>query len=436
MPRPCVILLAVPLSARRTIVAWTLYDFANSAFAAIILATVYPAYYANVVVGNTEGRGDLWWGSAVSTAMVIGALTSPALGGIADHAGTRKPFFIGFSAACIVATALMATVGPGAALWGWSLGVIGIVTYEAGVVYYNSYLPRIAPAETLGRVSAAGFAVGYAGSLVAFAAAYPFAAAQAYWGCFLAAAALFALFSVPAFVALPADPRHEVPLAVAAARGMRQTRDTLREILNSVERAQMRRFLAAYLVYEDGVNTVVTFAGVFAAKTLGFTFTEIIVLFMIVQVAALVGSAAWALPTDRRGPRFVVRANLVQWALVSVAAFFIQEKWHFWVVAVLAGTGLGAIQAASRTFMATLVPALREAEFFGFYALVGKAGAVFGPLVFGGVSWLLAGNQRAAIVAVGSFFVIGFVLLMRVQAGGPTGRGPAPAHEGAITRAG
>ncbi len=177
-----VILPAVQASARRTIVAWTLYDFANSAFAAVILSTVYPAYYANVVVGNAEGRGDFWWGAAVSTAMVIGALTSPPLGGVADHAGARKPFFVGFSVACIVVTALMATVGHGMAAWGWTLAVVGIVTYEAAFVYYNSYLPRIAPPERIGRVSAAGFAVGYASSLVAFAAAYPFAAARAYWG--------------------------------------------------------------------------------------------------------------------------------------------------------------------------------------------------------------------------------------------------------------
>src|SRR5688572_11428161 len=348
MARPCVILLAVPPSARRTIVAWMLYDFANSAFAAIVLATIYPAYYANAVVGNATGRGDVWWGTAVSTAMVIGALTSPALGGIADHAGTRKPFFVAFSVAAITTTALMATVRPGDAVWGWTLAVIGIVTFEAGIVYYNSYLPRIAPPDKLGRVSAAGFAVGYAGSLVAFAAAYPFAAAQVYAGCFLAAAALFAVFSLPAFVVLPADARHAVPLAVAAARGVRQTRDTLREILRSAERRQMRRFLTAYLVYEDGVNTVITFAGVFAAKTLGFTFTEIIALFMLVQIAALGGSAAWAAPTDRRGPHFVIRVSLVQWAMVTLAAFFVQEKWHFWIVAVLAGTGLGAVQAASR----------------------------------------------------------------------------------------
>ena len=135
---------------------------------------------------------------------------------------------------------------------------------------------------------------------------------------------------------------------------------------------------------------------------------------------ALLGSAAWARPTDSRGPRFVVTVNLVQWALVTVASFFVVTKGQFWVVAVLAGTGLGAIQAASRTFMATLVPPGREAEFFGFYSLVGKTGAIFGPLVFGGVSWLLSGNQRAAIVSVGLFFVVGLALLGRVSAGGPT----------------
>src|SRR3989475_13288401 len=111
---------------------------------------------------------------------------------------------------------------------------------------------------------------------------------------------------------------------------------------------------------------------------------------------------------------------LIQWTAVTVLAYFVDAKWHFWIVAVLAGTGLGAIQAASRTLMATLVPAGREAEFFGFYALVGKTGAVLGPFVFGAVSRALHGNQRAAILAIGAFFVVGLALLSRVSAGGPT----------------
>lgn len=409
-------------TARRTIVAWTLYDFANSAFSAIIQATIFPVWYATAIVGNADGRGDLWWGLVGSVSMVTVALSSPLLGGIADHAGARKPFFVAFTLASVTATALMAALQPGMVVAGFALGVVGVVCFEAAFVYYNAYLPRIAPPERLGRISAAGFAVGYAGSIVAFAAAYPFAAAGAYWACFLAAAGQFLLFALPAFLVLPADARHAVPIGAAVRRGLGETARTLREILVHPERAQMRRFLIAYLVYEDGVNTVILFSAVFAQKTLGFTFTEIIGLFVLVQLTALIGSVAWARPTDRRGPRLVIAVTLVQWAAVTALAYFVQTKWQFWVVGVLAGTGLGAIQAASRTFMASLIPRGREAEFFGFYALVGKTGAVMGPIVFGGVSRMLAGNQRAAIVAVGSFFVVGLALLSRVRAGGPLQR--------------
>jgi UMF1 family MFS transporter len=353
------------------------------------------------------------------------------LGGIADHAGVRKPFFVGFSVVSVTATALLATVGPGMEVWGFAVAVTALVAFEAAFVYYNAYLPRIAPPERLGRVSAAGFAVGYAGSVVAFVVAIPSALAETYWVAFLTTAAQFGLFALPAFVVLPGDARAAVPLGTAMARGVSDTLATLHEILVAPERAQMKRFLLAYLVYEDGVNTVVAFAALFAGKTLGFSFTETLVLFLLVQLTALVGAAAWARPTDRRGPRLVVQTTLVQWAIVTVLAFFVDAKWQFWVVAVLAGTGLGAIQAASRTFMATLIPAGREAQFFGFYSLVGKTGAVMGPLVFGGVSWLLAGNQRGAILAVGLFFVVGFVLLSRVRAGGPTARAAAaPAPRG------
>jgi UMF1 family MFS transporter len=411
---------AVRPSPQRTIVAWTLYDFANSGVAAVILATVFQRYYIEAVVGNADGRGDWWWGLATSLTMVIVALTSPLLGGIADHAGVRKPFFVGFTTVSVLATALLATVGPGMVRWGFALIVLTLVTFEAAFVYYNSYLPRIAPPGSLGRVSAAGFAVGYAGSMVAFLAAIPFALAKAYHGSFLTTALQFALFSIPAFVLLPADRRRPLHFGTAIRRGVGDTLRTLREIGTTPARREMRRFLLAYLIYEDGVNTVIIFSASFSGSTLGFTFDETIMLFMLVQLTALLGSAAWARPTDTRGPKLVVMVTLVQWALVTVLAYFVIEKWHFWIVAVLAGTGLGAIQAASRTLMATLVPPGREAEFFGFYSLVGKTGAIMGPLVFGGVSFMMGGNQRVAIVAVGLFFLVGLLLMGRVTAGGPT----------------
>jgi UMF1 family MFS transporter len=411
---------------RRTLVAWTLYDFANSAVAAIVVATIFPRYYAELVVGNAEGRGDLWWGFVNSTTMVLVALSSPVLGGIADHAGTRKPFFVGFTLVSVAATASLATLGPGMVVTGFLLGVAALVCYEAAFVYYNAYLPRLAGPGEQGRLSAAGFAVGYAGSLVAFLAALPPARAGAYWASFLTAAAQFGLFALPAFVTLPADVRAEMPLGAAMRRGLGDTLATLREILATPALAQLKRFLLAYLLFEDGVNTVIAFSAVFAGKTLGFTFGETLVLFMLVQITALAGAAAWARPTDTWGPRRVVTAMLWQWTAVTGLAWFVGAKWQFWVLAVLAGTGLGAIQAASRAMMATLVPPGREAAFFGFYALVGKTGAILGPLVFGGVSWLMGGNQRAAIAAVGAFFVAGLALMARVRAGGPTASAPAP----------
>jgi UMF1 family MFS transporter len=405
---------------KRTVLAWALYDFGNSAFSAIIVATIFPVYYAELVVGNREGRGDFWWGLAGSVSMLLVAATAPILGGIADHAGARKSFLVAFTLASVTASALMTTVAPGMLGWGFTLAVLGIVTFESACVFYNAYLTQIATPDTVGRVSSLGFAVGYLGSVVAFIIAYPFVAAEAYRASFLATAVQYLLLALPAFIILPADTGATVPLARAVARGVADTLAALRDIARRPEHTQLRRFLLAYLVYEDAVNTIILFSAVFASKTLGFSATEIIGLFLVVQITALIGSSAWARATDTRGPKTVVAVMLVQWTAVTLIAFFVREQWQFWIVAVLAGTGLGAIQAASRSFMATLIPARREAELFGFYALVGKTGAIAGPIIFGAVSLATGGDQRAAIAVIGLFFLVGLALLARVDAGGPT----------------
>ena len=381
-------------------------------------------------MGNRDGLGDFWWGLAGSVSMALVAVLSPVLGGIADHAGARKPFFVGFTLVAVAATVLLATVHAGMVLRGIWLAVVGMAAFELAFVHYNAYLPRIAAPAALGRVSALGFAVGYAGSVAAFAIAYPLAAARSYPACFLAAAAQFLLFSLPAFALLPDDSGPRQSLARAVVRGLGDTLATLREIAGRPAQRQLRRFLLAYLVYEDAVNTIILFSAVFAARTLGFATTQIIGLFLAIQVTALVGAAAWARVTDTRGPRFVVTLMLVQWTAVTAIAFFVTRPWQFWVVAILAGTGLGAIQAASRTFMATLIPGGREGEFFGFYALVGKTGAIVGPVVFGVISRATGGDQRVAIVTVGLFFLAGLALLGRVQAGGPTASWPSAHPEG------
>ena len=405
---------------RKAAVAWTLYDFANSAFVAVIPATVYSKYYALSVVGNERGEGDFWWALSVTTSMAIVALSSPPLGAIADHAGVRKRFLFLLTYLSVAATALMATVGKGDVVWGWFLAVVGTVGFEGAIVYYNAYLPELAPREWQGRLSAYGFAVGYLGSAVALGAALPFALSGSYGGAFLSAAALFCVCAIPAFLFLPGDRPGTMSLAGAVRVGFVQTRQSLRRILAL---PTMRRFLLGYLCWEDGINTVVFFSSVFAGHTLGFTTPQVIMLYFVVQLSALLGAWFWGRPTDLKGPKFVVMVTLVQWCLIVVAAYFVQTKAQFFLVAVLAGTGLGAIQAASRTFMATLIPKGQEAELFGFYALVGKTSAIFGPMIFGLASWLTGGNQRIAIVAIGFLFVAGLVLLSGVKAGGPTAAG-------------
>ncbi len=402
---------------RRQVVAWTLYDFANSSFAAVIAATIYATYYAQVVVGNVHGEGDLWWGRLISMSMAIVALISPILGGIADRAGIRKRLFGAATYLSVGATALMATVEQGMVVRGFALGVLGMVGFEGALVFYNAYLPDIASRQWQGRVSAYGFAVGYAGSIVALLVALPFARVGALGWCFLSTAALFGFFALPAFLILPEDRRGQVGIIEVVRESILGTARTVTDVLTFRE---LRRFLGAYLLYEDGVNTVIFFSSIFAARTLGFGMVQLIGLYLLVQATALVGAFLWGKPTDRFGPKVVVLCMLVLWIGVVIAAYFVEAQRQFYLVAAVAGSGLGAIQAASRTFMASLIPKGREGEFFGCYALCGKTASILGPLVFGTVSYTLAGNQRAAILAVGLFFLIGLILLLRIRAGGPT----------------
>ncbi len=397
---------------RRAVIAWALYDFANSAFAAVIMATIYAAYYAMRVVGNEHGEGDLWWGRVISASMATVAVTSPFLGALADRSGLRRVLFGGFTAASVIATALMATVEPGMIVWGFVLAVIGNVGFEGALVYYNAWLPELAPAGMQGRVSAWGFAVGYAGSIAALMVALPFVRTGAFGPAFLATAALFAGFAVPAFLFLPTPRDDGVPIREALRDGFADVASIARLILRH---PPLRRFFGAYFFYEDGVNTVIGFSAIFAAQTLGVPMDRLIVLYVVVQVSALLGALAWSWPTDRIGPKRVVMITLCQWTGVVIAAYFVETQGQFFGLAVVAGTGLGAIQAASRALLASLTPPGAEARMFGFYALCGKSAAIMGPLVFGTISYVAGGNQRLGILAIGAFFMIGLGLLARMR---------------------
>ena len=405
---------------RKAIAAWCLYDFANSVYPALITATIFGVYFAGTIVGNEAGLGDLWWGRVISISMIVVAVTSPLLGSVADNAGVRKKFLFAYTYLTIACVALFSTLEPGMIFWGFLLATLANIGFEGALVYYNAYLPEIAPPNRRGFVSGLGFGVGYAGSAAGLLMVLPLVGREQFDLVWLAVAGFFALFSLPAFLGLPADSQGRRTIAHAAIEGV----TGFRRILSDVFRQpNLRRFLLAFFIYIDGVNTTISFAGIYAATTLGFSASELIYLFLTVQMSALVGALSLARPTDTWGPKRVITLTLVLWTLVATAAYFVEQKPTFFVIAVLAGTGLGAVQSASRALMASLVPEGKEGEMFGFYAFCGKSSSVVGPLVFGGISHAWGGNQRVAILSVAAFFLVGLVLLQRVgNPAPPTGQ--------------
>lgn len=394
---------------RKQVGAWALYDFANSVFPAVMTTAVFPIFYADVVVGGTGGAGASWWGNALSLSALIVAVTSPLLGAIADRSGARKRFMFGYVAACVAAVALMTTLQSGMALWGFILFVVANVGFEGANVFYNSYLPDIAPPDRRGSVSGLGFGVGYLGSAVGLIMVLPFVdQPPVMW---LLVAGFFLLFSLPAFFFLPKDEPTGVGLGEAARWGFTNFRVILAEVW---ENKELRKFLFAFFFYIDGVLTIIAMAGLVASETFGFEREAVIVLFLVVQFSALFGAFAFSRPTDLLGPKKVLLGVILLWITVGISAYFVEDPNVFWALAVVAGLGLGSLQSASRAFMASLVPEGKEAEMFGFYALCGRASSIIGPAMFGYVTLAAGGNQRPGFLALTALFVIGLVLLTRV----------------------
>ncbi len=396
---------------KRQVGAWALFDFANSVYPAVIVSVVFQIYFIEAIVGNEAGEGDAWWGRAVSLSALIVALSAPVLGAVADRAGVRKRFMALCVAMCITGVVLFTTLEPGMVLYGFVVFLIANVGFEACLIFYNAYLPDIVPPEKQGWVSGLGFGVGYAGSALGLVMALPFATTniQVVW---VMVASTFLVFSMPTFLYLPKDEAGSMSVPQAAIWGLTSFRELWGEVMAQKE---LRRYLLAYFFYIDGVLTAIYMSSTLASNTFGYEQAELIYLYLAIQIAALIGAFLLAKPTDRVGPKKVVTGVLGLWITIAIAIFFIESKAAFAMVGLLAGFGLGSIQAASRAFMASLIPDGRESEMFGFYALCGKSSSVIGPLIFGQVALMTGGNQKLSVMSISVLFVFGAILLQRVK---------------------
>jgi MFS transporter, UMF1 family len=219
--------------SRRQIISWCLFDFANSSYSAVISAVVFPVYFVSAIAGGTTGQGDLWWGRAISLSMAFVAITSPFLGGIADYSGKRKRLLFFYTFLCILAVSSFSLLHKGMLLEGVILIVLANIGMEGGLVFYNSFLPEITRAEYQGRVSAWGYAVGYAGSILSLLIALPLLKNGRYDETWLMVSTFFLIFSLPAFLWLPHDRKSGLSVLAAAVRGGHYSLNTMKEMLKN-----------------------------------------------------------------------------------------------------------------------------------------------------------------------------------------------------------
>jgi UMF1 family MFS transporter len=374
-----------------------------------MVTLVLPIYFGNVIV--TDGRGDLYWGIAMSISMLIVALTGPILGAIADSTNSKKRFLIAFSLVTILCTAALAFVEPGMVAIAMGLFILANAGFEGGIIFYNAFLPELTDESHYGRLSGYGFAAGYIGSFAIILIVSDLLTSNRISEAFLITAAFFLLFALPLFLIAPIGgggrTRTESPIKAGFAR----TIETIRSIRKY---KNVARFLIAFFIYNDAILTVIGFSGRYAKNTLGFETADLITFFIMIQLVAAISSYIFGFITDKQGPKRTIIITLVIWCIVSVASYFATDTSLFYGVGALAAIALGSSQSASRSMMARLTPPEKTAEFFGFYdGFCGKASAVFGPLIFGVMS--TAFGQREAVLSLIVFFIAGLLLIRKVS---------------------
>jgi MFS transporter, UMF1 family len=409
---------------RRKVSAWALYDFANSSFTTLVVTFIYSAYFASALVED-DIQGTALWSRGITVTALLVALLSPYVGAIADRGGYRRRFLFITTAITIVATVLLYFVEPGQVWLALGVFVVGNIAYELGYVFYNAYLPDIAPPEKIGRISGYGWGLGYLGGLLCLAIAlvalvmpeeplfgFSTANGENIRATNLLVAGWFALFSVPAFLVLK-DQKPEIPIAFGTL--LRTSTHELLNTLSSIRRyRQVVRLLMAHLIYHDGLVTIFAFGGIYASIVFGFDFQDLLIFGIVINVTAGLGAVAFGFFDDRLGGKATVLVSLVGLFAFTCLALATRSVTWFWVAA--AGIGLlsGPNQSASRSMMGRFVPPDKESEFFGFFALSGKATTFLGPLVLGLLTEAFD-SIRVGLGVIAAFFVIGGLLLLRVN---------------------
>jgi len=411
---------------KRTVHAWTMYDWANSAFATTIMGAILPTYFATYIA---RGASVPIWGNAVAIGSLIAALMSPLLGGIADFKASKKLFLGLFAALGVVSTALLFFItSPEQQTLCIVLYILGTIGFAGSLVFYDALLPHVAKAEDIDRVSSRGYALGYiGGGLLLFINIIMIyfgpdlltnmpkeEATQLMMRLSLASVAIWwAVFSIPIFRKV------KEPTAMAEQRelgekgivvSLRRLGKTFREIR---EYKDLFWFLLTFLVYSNGIGTIITMAAAYASD-LKFSTMTVIGTFLMVQFVAAPFALLFGKLGTKLGNKKAITISLLIYTLVAIVGYFMTKDWHMFVLGFGVATVQGGSQALSRSLVGKLMPKSKSAEFFGFFSVSEKFNTVLGPAIMALVT-KLTGNVRLGIVSLVIFFAAGIWMLQKVD---------------------
>ncbi len=402
-----------PPVKRREIFGWCCFDFANSAFTTIIITVVYALYFRDVVAeGNPQSAA--WWGRALALSQFVVILVSPWLGAVADFTAGKKRFLNATALMCSLCTMLLFFPGRGDLTAAVALLMLANIAFSLSENFCASFLPELSTPENVGRISGYGWSFGYLGGLLSLGLALGIIMclkAPAQWT-FLMTGIFFLLACLPTQLLLRerARPRVRPPGQSYFMIGWRSIALTLREL---PRHRTLAVFFIAFTCFSSGLMAVITFASLFGSNVLHLTTAENILLFTALQVTSALGAFAFGYFQDRFGAKSTLVLSLLLWVGISLWAANCQTKAEFYAIGAVAGLGLGSLQSASRAIVATLTPAGRGGEFFGFWGLFGKLGGVIGPLLMGEMAATV--GFRAAVLINGSLFVAGLLILLGLR---------------------
>lgn len=403
--------------------SWMLYDWANSAFSAIVAAIILPVFFKTIAEGSGVSNVDAtaYWGYATSCGTLICAVLAPFLGTLGDFKGMKKKLFTAFMLLGVVSTLLLAATNSWKALL--LFYVLGTLGFSGSCIYYDSFLLDVTDASRMDRVSSMGYGLGYIGgstipliislALIQFGGAIGVETMLATKISFVLTAVWWLVFSIP--MLRHVRQKHAViPSRSIAAQTMDSMRSTLSKI---VKNKRVFFFLIAYFFYIDGVGTIIHMATVFGASC-GLDSMDMMVILLVVQIVAFPFAILYGKLAGRFGARRVILFGIATYIVVCLLGYNLKEMKDFLMLAVLVGTAQGGIQALSRSFYGKLVPAEQAGEYFGFFDVFGKFSAVIGPALFG-IAAQLTGVTNYGALAVMAMFIIGgaiFVFLVPKEA--------------------